>query len=140
MVTRLSLIFTWQLTITGQLTFVPKRAPHKVSKSGSNGAAELQTGMRLWVRPGNFSLRPSITSWRLITSSTLTSDSFLLTSVTLTMPPASSALFFKTFTNSSSSAFTDAPIFCQEIEKNIKFCICSFYSFRVFEKKKTKYW
>merc|ERR550532_3223295 len=75
---------TWQLTITGQLTFVPKRAPHKVSKSGSNGAAELQTGMRLCVRPGNFSLRPSITSWRLITSSTLTSDS-------------------------SSSAFTDAP-------------------------------
>ena len=41
----------------------------------------------------------------------------MLTSVTLTMPPASSALFFKTFTNSSSSAFTDAPIFCQEIEK-----------------------
>ena len=46
-----SLNFTWQLTITGQLTFVPKRAPHKVSKSGSNGDAELQTGMRLWVRP-----------------------------------------------------------------------------------------
>merc|ERR550532_1042714 len=80
---------TWQLTITGQLTFVPKRAPHKVSKSGSNGAAELQTGMRLWVRPGTFS--------------------FLPTSTTLTLPPLSSALFFKTFTNSSSSPFTDAP-------------------------------
>merc|ERR550532_2800326 len=101
---------TWQLTITGQLTFVPNRAPHKVSKSGSNGDAELQTGMRLWVRPGNFSLRPSITSWRLITSSSLTSDSFLLTSTTLTLPPPSSALFFKTFTNSSSSAFTDARV------------------------------
>merc|ERR550532_956788 len=101
---------TWQLTITGQLTFVPKRAPHKVSKSGSNGAAELQTGMRLWVRPGNFSLRPSITSWRVTISLTSISLSFFATSITLILPPAPAALFASSAANSTSSALTLARV------------------------------
>ena len=100
---------TWQLTMTGQLTLVPKRASQRVSKSASKGAAELQMGMRLWVNLGNCSLSPSMTSWRETISSTLISLSTLATLVTLTLPSLSSALFFKTLTNSSSSALTLAP-------------------------------
>ena len=55
-------VFTWQLTMTGQLTLVPIKALQRVSKSASKGAAELQIGIRLWVNLGYFSFKPSITS------------------------------------------------------------------------------
>merc|ERR1712134_488 len=46
---------TWQLTMTGQLTAEPSRVLQRVSKSASVGAAELQTGILWWTRPGNSS-------------------------------------------------------------------------------------
>ena len=97
--------------MTGQLTLVPMRAVQRASKSPSRGEAELQTGMRLWVRPGNFSLSPSITSWRLTISLTSISLSFFETSITLILPPAASALFLSSAANSTSSALTLAPEF-----------------------------
>ena len=107
------ILITWQLTMTGQLTLVPMRAVQRASKSPSRGEAELQMGMRLWVRPGNFvALRSSITSWRLIISVTSISLSFLATSITLILPPPSSALFLRTAANSASSALTLVPKFC----------------------------
>jgi hypothetical protein len=39
---------TWQLTMTGQLTFVPSKAAQMASKSHSRGEDELQIGIRLW--------------------------------------------------------------------------------------------
>merc|ERR1719309_1430885 len=100
---------TWQLTMTGALTFVPKRALQSVSKSGSRGAALLQTGMRLWVRPGKVALRSSMTLERVVSSLTSTSDSFLLTSTTLILPPPL-ARDSRTLRNSSSSALTEARV------------------------------
>ena len=95
--------------MTGVLTLVPHSALQMVSKSGSSGAAELHTGMRLWVRPGNFSFSPSITLLKVISSLTSSSLSFLLTSTTLSLPSAPFALPSITLINSSSSDLTDAP-------------------------------
>merc|ERR1712110_995575 len=53
---------TWQLTMTGVVMAVPSSAWERVSKSASRGAAELQTGMRLWVGPGKVFLTSSMTS------------------------------------------------------------------------------
>ena len=101
--------FTWQLTMTGALTFVPQRALQMVSKSGSRGAAELQTGTRLWTSPGYFSFKPSMTLLRVMSSLTSISLSFLPTSTTLSLPSAPFALPSITLMNSSSSALTEAP-------------------------------
>ena len=46
----------------GVLMELPTRVSHRVSKSFSRGEAELQMGILMWTRPGNFSLRPSMTS------------------------------------------------------------------------------
>ncbi len=59
--------------MTGALTLVPRSALTRVSKSDSSGAAELQTGILLWVRPGYFFLTSSMTSCRVISSLTSTS-------------------------------------------------------------------
>ena len=101
--------FTWQLTMTGALTLVPQRALQMVSKSGSRGAAELQTGTRLWTSPGYFSFKPSMTLLRVMSSLTSMSLSFLPTSTTLSLPSAPFALPSITLMNSSSSALTEAP-------------------------------
>merc|ERR1719150_575034 len=95
---------TWQLTMTGVLTAVPWRAPQRVSKSASSGDAELQTGILLWVSLGNFSFSFSITSWRVVSSFTSTSSSFLETSTYLSLPPFDSTRPVTTFKNSVSSA------------------------------------
>ena len=94
--------------MTGVLTLVPERALQMVSKSGSRGAAELQTGMRLWVSPGYFSFNDSMTLLRVMSSLTSISLSFLDTSTTLSLPSAL-ALPSITLMNSSSSDFTEAP-------------------------------
>ena len=95
--------------MTGVLTLVPQSALQMVSKSGSRGAAELQTGMRLWVSPGYFSFNDSMTLLRVMSSLTSISLSFLLTSTTLSLPSAPFALPSITLINSSSSDLTDAP-------------------------------
>merc|ERR1719356_935380 len=78
---------TWSLTMTGVLMVVPTRVLQMMSKSVSKGEAELQTGTLQWISPGNFSFRPSMTWLRLLSSLTSISDSFLLTSTTLSFPP-----------------------------------------------------
>merc|ERR1711988_845004 len=85
---------TWQLTMTGVLTAEPCRVLHRLSKSVSVGAAELQTGILMWTSPGKVSFSFSITLDRVIRSLTSTSDPFLLTS--------------RTLINSSSSFLTDS--------------------------------
>jgi hypothetical protein len=102
--------FTWQLTTTGVLTLVPQRALQMVSKSGSRGAAELQTGIRLWVRPGYFAFMSSITLLKVMSSLTSMSLSFLPTSTTLSLPPSPLTLPSITLINSSSSDLTEAPL------------------------------
>ena len=100
---------TWQLGVAGAFTLVPQRALQMVSKSGSRGAAELQTGTRLWTSPGYFSFKPSMTLLRVMSSLTSMSLSFLPTSTTLSLPSAPFALPSITLMNSSSSALTEAP-------------------------------
>merc|ERR1711988_714714 len=78
---------TWQLTMTGVLTAEPCRVLHRLSKSVSVGAAELQTGILMWTSPGKVSFSFSITLDRVIRSLTSTSDSFLLTSITSAYSP-----------------------------------------------------
>merc|ERR1719195_1197268 len=78
---------TWSLTMTGVLMVVPTRVLHRMSQSVSRGEAELQTGTRQWISPGNFSFICSTTWLRLFSSLTSTSDSFLLTSTILSLPP-----------------------------------------------------
>merc|ERR1711945_53011 len=78
---------TWSLMMTGVLMLVPIRVLQMMSKSVSWGAAELQTGTLQWTSPGYFSFRPSITWLRLLSSLTSSSDSFLLMSTTLSLPP-----------------------------------------------------
>merc|ERR1740129_1808253 len=73
--------------MTGVLMLVPTRVLQMMSKSVSRGEAELQTGTLQWISPGNFSFRPSMTWLRLLSSLTSISDSFLLTSTTLSLPP-----------------------------------------------------
>merc|ERR1719195_493471 len=77
---------TWSLTMMGVLMLVPARVWIMMSKSVSSGAAELQTGTRQWTSPGNFSLSPSTTWLRLLSSFTSTSDCFLLMSTTFSLP------------------------------------------------------
>merc|ERR1711988_1520945 len=96
---------TWQLTMTGVLTAEPCRVLHRLSKSVSVGAAELQTGILMWTSPGKVSFSFSISLDRVIRSLTSTSDSFLLTSITLILPLARPS---RTLINSSSSFLTDS--------------------------------
>merc|ERR1711988_1770072 len=98
---------TWQLTMTGVLTAEPCRVLHRLSKSVSVGAAELQTGILMWTSPGKVSFSFSITLDRVIRSLTSTSD-FLLTSITLILPSAPLARPSRTLINSSSSFLTDS--------------------------------
>jgi len=51
---------TWSLRMMGVLMDVPTRVLTSVSKSDSRGEAELQIGIRMWTKPGNFSLTPSM--------------------------------------------------------------------------------
>merc|ERR1719295_191126 len=97
---------TWQLTMTGQLTADPWRVLQTLSKSASVGAAELQTGILMWTSPGNFSLRPSMTWERVVSSLTSTSHSFLLTSTYLSLLSFPLARPSITLRNSSSSFLT----------------------------------
>ena len=90
----------------GVLTELPTRVLEMMSKSVSVGAAELQTGTLMWTRPGNFSLRPSMASERLLSSLTSTSDCFLLTSTTLSLLPSASSLCLTVSRNSSSPFLT----------------------------------
>merc|ERR1719369_1589430 len=101
---------TWQLTMTGVLTAVPWRAAQRVSKSASRGAAELQTGILLWVSLGNFSFTFSMTSWREKISFTSTSCSALWTSTYFNLPAVSFKRPSMTWTNSFSSLLTDAQV------------------------------
>merc|ERR1711881_534628 len=50
---------TWQLMMTGAQVVVPCKAAQRESKSASRGAAELHTGILLWVSLGNFSFSTS---------------------------------------------------------------------------------
>merc|ERR1711936_1146423 len=71
----------------GVLMEVPTRVFTMMSQSDSRGEAELQTGTLQWTSPGYFSFSPSIAWLRLLGSFTSTSDSFLLTSTTFSLPP-----------------------------------------------------
>ena len=80
-----------------------------MSKSASEGAAELQVGILIWTSPGNSSFNWSTTLLRVVISVTCISDSFLLTSTTFSLPPLSAMRDSQTFKNSASSLSRSAP-------------------------------
>merc|ERR1711971_1178038 len=69
----------------------------------SLGAAELQTGTLTCLSPENFSLAASMTAATVLMSLASTSDSFLLTSTTVSLPSFSAARPVTTLRNSGSS-------------------------------------
>merc|ERR1719435_273463 len=99
---------TWSLMITGVAMPLPIRVSVIMSKSFSRGAAELQTGTRMWTSPGNFSFRFSMTLLRLRISLTSFSDTVLLMSTTFSFPPLSAILFSHSSRNLTSVALAES--------------------------------
>merc|ERR1712088_738143 len=95
---------TWSLRMIGVLMELPTMAAVMVSKSTSLGDAELQMGTLMCTRPGNFSNRAAIDSWRVTMVFTSISFSCLLTSSTLTLLSLAFIWPSHTRTNSASSS------------------------------------